>query len=139
MHGGNCYRPFNPEADEPLAWQDADTLCQGLGGSLASIHDEETNELVKELVNKTNFTDDTTWIGLNDLVLEGAWKWSDGTDLVFTAWEGGQPNNWSGCWFGTCPENCVAINDPMIGFGGWNDLECDKEHRFICMKPVDWK
>jgi hypothetical protein len=139
MHAGNCYRPFDPEADEPVAWQDADLLCQGFGGSLASIHDEVSNELVKELVNKTNFTDDTTWIGLNDLALEGAWKWSDGSELVFTAWEGGQPNNWSGCWFGSCPENCVAINDPMIGFGGWNDLECEEEHRFICMKPVAWE
>ena len=139
MHSGNCFRPFDPENDAPLTWQDADAACVGFGGHLASIPDDATNELVKELVNKTNFTDDTTWIGLNDVALEGAWKWSDGTDLVFTAWAGGQPNNWSGCWFGDCPEDCVAIDDPMIGFGGWNDLECDKEHRFICMRPVDWK
>lgn len=135
---GLCYRPFNKETDEELTWDAAEAFCGTFSGTLTSIHDESTNDYVKELVNKTNFTDDTTWIGLNDLEMEGQYKWSDGTPYDFDAWAGGQPNNWAGCWLGECPQNCVAIEDPMIGFGGWNDFECDKEYRYICQTEAEW-
>jgi hypothetical protein len=138
LDAARCYRPFDSESDEELSWSDAEKKCVGLGGHLASAHDEATNELLKAVVAKTNFTNDTTWLGLNDIALEGAWKWSDGSVFDFTAWAGGQPNNWDNCWFGECPQNCVAIGDPMIGFGGWDDLECDDSHRYICQRIPDW-
>ncbi len=138
LRSGQCYRPFDPDSDVKLTWTDAEAFCAGFGGHLPSIHDEATNDYVKELINKTNFTDDTTWIGLGDAAMEGAFVWTDGTNYDFSAWAGGQPNNWGGCWIGDCPQNCVAIEDPIIGFGGWNDFECDDEYRTICQRAADW-
>ena len=133
-----CYRPFNKEADPPLTWLVAEEFCEAVGGNLVSIHGEAENDFVKGLIAEQNFDNDTTWIGLNDIELEEAWKWVDETAVEFLDWSMGQPNNWGGCWWGDCAQHCVAIDDPIIGFGGWNDLECDEEFKYICKKPADW-
>lgn len=133
-----CYRPF-AEEDEELAFADAESLCnQFPEGHLVTIHSDEEQEQAKLLINESNFTDDTTWIGFHDLKEEGEFEWTDGTAVVYTAWADGEPDNSSGCWFGECPANCVAIEDPLFGFGAWRDMDCEEEHRFICMMPAVW-
>ena len=53
-----------------------------------------------------------TWIGLNDLEVEGQWKWSDSTNMDYTAWYREQPNagREGNCAFTNCARQWC---DPM--------------------------
>jgi len=65
------------------------------------------------------------WIGLSDATEEGKWIWDDGSDLDFTFWRGGEPNDWGG------REDCVHIRANQR----WNDINCNNKAAFICEYP----
>ena len=63
---------------------------------------------------------------MNDKSEEGNYVWSDGSTVVYTNWNGREPNNWGG------NEDCAC----MKGNGGqWNDLNCHNHLRFVCKIP----
>jgi len=67
---------------------------------------------------------DIFWIGGNDRLNEGQWKWVlDNSDMLYTKWGSGQPQ-------GTVLENCAAIGIGML----WHDFACKVDFKFICMK-----
>ena len=74
-------------------WNGARAYCQGTsGGDLASIPDQETNEVVSNLLSGSG----VYWLGGTDAASEGAWQWADGTPWGFTNWRSGQPDNEDG-------------------------------------------
>lgn len=94
-------------------WTGAESLAQSLGGHLASIGSLEENEFILKQFGNFAGQDRRLWIGFNDLDLEGDWRWSDGSPVTFTNWNGGEPNNSSG----------VEHFAEMLGSSGrWNDL-----------------
>lgn len=105
-----CYRPFNPDTDAPLKWLGAEGQCEMLGGNLVSIHTEEENDFVKGLIAEQNFANDTTWIGLNDIQEEGAFKWTDQTAVQYQDWSNGEPNNPRICWVSCRKPAVVSTN-----------------------------
>ncbi|XP_071790238.1 alpha-N-acetylgalactosamine-specific lectin-like [Asterias amurensis] len=140
-YGWYCYRFFG----QRKSWHDAEKHCRGFftsksQGHLASILDSSTNDLLLELW-KTSLISiqsegDRVWIGLNDQVTEGAFRWiSDGTQSFSGArvppdvWLPGQPDD------GGEGEHCVDFwNDS--GEIGWNDENCARENAFICMMYI---
>ena len=115
---------------QAMTWPDAKAYCESQYHSLAAIHDEASNEYVKQLCwqqlqatggaswgqadRRQAGSMGSCWIGANDLETEGvlslrlllclsansnrlAWTgtfvWSDGTELDYTNWYPGQPNN----------------------------------------------
>ena len=78
-HTGQCYKLFRLGRN----WPEARAYCQGhrTTGDLASIPDQETNELIMSLLPQSG----TYWIGGTDAASEGAWQWSDGTPWVYTS------------------------------------------------------
>jgi len=62
------------------------------------------------------------WIGFTDETDEGTFVWSDGTEVDYTNWSGGEPNNWSG------DEDCTVVRSN----GSWNDLSCTRQAAFVC-------
>ena len=68
-------------------WAAARAHCQSLGGDLASIHSNATND---ELYNLSRGV--TTWLGLIDTAQEGVWVWSDGTPFDHSLWGVGEPD-----------------------------------------------
>lgn len=116
-----------------MSWDDASTAAAtythaGLTGHLATITSQAEQDFVFGLTGGTN----SVWLGATDTVAEGVWRWTVGpeagtqfsTDAVpfagaFTAWHGGQPDNWD-------EEDCLHIYEY---FGnGWNDVPCDWPH-----------
>jgi fibronectin-binding autotransporter adhesin len=104
--GGNGYA--YELVNESLTWRVAADRAVlraapfGFGmGNLASILSEEENAFLNGW---------SGWIGLSDQLVEGEWRWNDGTPGVwqdpaffpspiqnlFTKWGGGEPNNWGG-------------------------------------------
>ena len=65
-----------------------------------------------------------TWIGLNDRVSEGDYRWPDGTLPAYTAWASGQPNNGNG----GDEQDCTR----MLPDFTWNDTVCDGLYPFFC-------
>ena len=47
VKNGICYNVF--KSDSSVTWTQAKSLCEGLGGILACVHDSETNELLRGL------------------------------------------------------------------------------------------
>ena len=71
----------------------------------------------------------TSWIGLNDVAVEGMYRWESDNLLVnYTYWGTEEPNDYAGV------EDCVAV---WGGFsaGFWNDDYCDSEKYYICERP----
>ena len=75
---------------------------------------------------RSEFALGAAWIGLHQMDAddeEAQFVWSDGSAAGgFTAWAGGEPNDWG------AGEDCVEIYPG----GEWNDGSCESQKPFIC-------
>lgn len=112
-----CFAPRNFAA--------AEFDCVAQGGHLVSIHDQATQDEVRDTA--FGLAPGNWWIGLSDTALEGTFVWTDNTPLDYTSWTGGEPNNAGG------NENCGHLWD---GAGGaWNDIPCAVAMSYVCRLP----
>ncbi|MDW3195083.1 MAG: SdrD B-like domain-containing protein [Cytophagales bacterium] len=88
-------------------WPDSESTAQTFGGHLVAINSQEENDFVRTLTNNT------FWIGLNDLDSEGNFVWSNGDPVSYTNWGAGEPNNNNN-------EDVVEMS-PVTGL--WNDAK----------------
>eukprot|EP00523_Entomoneis_sp_CCMP467_P020209 CAMPEP_0168860918 /NCGR_PEP_ID=MMETSP0727-20121128/17640_1 /TAXON_ID=265536 /ORGANISM="Amphiprora sp., Strain CCMP467" /LENGTH=944 /DNA_ID=CAMNT_0008915887 /DNA_START=148 /DNA_END=2978 /DNA_ORIENTATION=+ len=95
-------------------WEDHRSNAVSKNGHLLTISDQAMNDYLDD-----NFADGKYWIGYNDLVTEGQWKWTDGSTSSYVNWKSGQPNN-SG---GNPGEDCAEFLGQNEN-GWWNDLSC---------------
>ncbi|XP_076807104.1 uncharacterized protein LOC143450437 isoform X3 [Clavelina lepadiformis] len=109
------------EYDKELTWQDARQQCTNAGADLVSILTGEENAFV------TSHAYGTTWIGANDLELEGTFKWSDGLAWSFADWQSGEPNGIGG---NSGDADCVTMWQDVNY--KWDDNQCDKKWRYVC-------
>ncbi|CAJ0601367.1 unnamed protein product [Cylicocyclus nassatus] len=85
-----CYKNFFD-----ANYNDAEHLCNILGGHLASIHTYKENYFVAELAKMGRVISDIhdmTWIGLREGPEKDKWIWTDGTKLDFTVWASNSPD-----------------------------------------------
>ncbi|XP_041355579.1 perlucin-like [Gigantopelta aegis] len=72
-------------------------------------------------------TSDQYWIGANDVLAEGHFRWMSKTppeDVTYINWYSGEPNNDGG------KGNCVVLGTVQGFF--WNDIVCTIDAGFIC-------
>jgi hypothetical protein len=108
-----------------VRWRDADAVCMGYGGRLASIHDATEDRLVLTALQRLGIGN--AWIGLNDRGSEGTWRWADGSEVDYLGFGGTEPN-------GGGLENCA---DASPDFGYWVDLGCPSLLPVVCALPRD--
>lgn len=84
-HGSYCYE-FNTNR---LNWYSANADCQMKGGSLSSIHSSVEQSFIAYISGSTNLNM-SMWIGFTRS-LDKPYKWTDGSDIPFTAWKSGEP------------------------------------------------
>eukprot|EP00484_Ammonia_sp_Unknown_P017445 CAMPEP_0197036650 /NCGR_PEP_ID=MMETSP1384-20130603/14099_1 /TAXON_ID=29189 /ORGANISM="Ammonia sp." /LENGTH=686 /DNA_ID=CAMNT_0042466847 /DNA_START=638 /DNA_END=2698 /DNA_ORIENTATION=- len=120
---------------QALNWTDALSFCREIVGTdLASMHSEDDYQDVKALCQLNG----RCRIGLNDIVTEGTFVWSDGSSLDFG-------HNTSGGvypWFPGEPNNSGGREDTgeLLANGWkwpWNDMPIDVERRFVCNAPSE--
>jgi len=87
-----------------MTWTSAKVACENMGGHLVTMNSAAENNFVFQ-------TWPSGWIGFNDEVVEGQWRWVTGEPVTYTNWNPGEPNN--------------AGNEDyaqFVGGGRWNDL-----------------
>lgn len=107
-----------------LSWDNARAVCLGYGGDLVSIENEREEDFIRSL--SSDFKTELLWIGLNDLVNEGQFVWSDGTyfnSSVYNKWKNGEPSH-------TENQDCVGLRNNL-----WNDKPCSWVRFYICERP----
>ena len=114
-HTGMCYK-YNPTN---RTWFDALESCFFEGSTLASVHDNATNDFLTSLTGGSEWT----WVGGYQ---EGdQWYWSDGSEWTgYNNWGPGQPDNLWG------KDDHLGLNYP--GTGHWNDFGGDWPQGSIC-------
>jgi len=75
-----------------MTWHEAREDCLARGGDLASIHTDAENEHVFDLTGGNVHV----WLGLHENVDDETWHWIDGSEMNYTRWHNGEPNNHGG-------------------------------------------
>ncbi|NXV11484.1 MRC1 protein, partial [Cepphus grylle] len=136
-----CYKFFGHSYEN---WHSARRICISLGGNLASIHNEQVQAfLTYHLKDVSN----DPWIGLNDLLRELNFVWTDGSAVSYTNWAPDSPKLVEPVLFPSLhPEDghnlqqfdCVSLKKGHADdTGKWNNEECYKSKGYICQKNSD--
>jgi Lectin C-type domain/HYR domain/Calx-beta domain len=99
-----------------MTWAQADLAAKNLGGHLLSI----TNAAEAAVFNGLA----AHWIGYNDQVTEGTWRWCTGETAAYTNWMSGEPNNAS-----TTDQDFAVIN--ANANGQWADFASTSTYPYI--------
>ncbi|XP_046569111.1 brevican core protein-like [Haliotis rubra] len=83
-------------------WLKARRSCRNKGADLVTVKDETKQREVASFMMQYQ----TVWIGLHDQLHSNTFLWVDGSPLIYTAWEPGQPSH----SFRWRQENCVQIS-----------------------------
>lgn len=104
-YNGKVYTRY----DVSLPWNEAQKFCEMKGGRLAVVKDQETQNILKELIQDGGRSD--YLLGASAEKNKGEWRWIDNSPLTYTNWGTNEPNNTS-----SCEEYLVMGID-----GFWND------------------
>jgi hypothetical protein len=116
--GGHWYKAY----EEDVSWHEARRRCEEMGGYLACIETAEEQAFIARLADGRYLS-----LGATDEAKEDTWVWVNGSPWDYTAWMGGQPNNWGG------DEHYLATYDD----GEWVDVAAEGDDfwmptGFIC-------
>ncbi len=103
----------------------AESDCVSMGGHLASIHDQATQDFI--VSSAYGIAVGEWWVGGTDENFEGHFMWTDRTPFDFAFWNDGEPNNAGG------NENCIHL--ASWAGGRWNDIPCDASMNYVCHIP----
>ncbi|KFM82226.1 Aggrecan core protein, partial [Stegodyphus mimosarum] len=87
-YNGYCYKAFHQ--NDTLQWYEAESKCRTYGGKesnahLVSILDKKENEILHTfLIHDWKAKQRSLYIGLNDKLKEGVYRWSDGNPMIYT-------------------------------------------------------
>nr|XP_054767888.1 echinoidin-like [Lytechinus pictus] len=141
--GEYCYRFFSMN----VSWFEAENRCRDFTvpcsdgstdglfqGHLVSVHSREEFSFLTTMYEslRVKRTDRPVWVwmGLHDRGTEDSYEWIDGTELDYTNWAPGQPNNYQ-------EQDCsmFRLEDDEYYY---HDVACDDNIRveaFICKIP----
>ncbi|XP_056154031.1 C-type lectin domain family 4 member E-like [Lampris incognitus] len=128
LFNSSCYY-ISDDSDD---WDLSQSFCQGEGAHLAIVTTVEEQTFLWDLLPREHWNG--FWIGVTDGHTEDEWKWVDGTRLVSSFWEDGEPNN-------HLDEDCVYIVKTLkherVAVKSWYDSPCHLSWRFICEKELE--
>ncbi|XP_066531417.1 tetranectin [Hoplias malabaricus] len=101
--------------------------CISQGGTLSAPLSGLENEQLAQYVRESLGDEARVWLGINDMLTEGAWSDMTGAAASFMNWEGSgsslQPD-------GGAAENCAELS--VSSGGKWSDENCRKERASVC-------
>jgi len=126
---GHCYTFYMTAMGRDAAR----SVCQAAGAHLARIESAIESTLIQNLIGAQTLA----FLGGNDEGAEGTFVWDDGSQIVLTNWNTGEPNNGAGMF----EEDCIVMSGP--NGGRWDDRPCSAaittlvpgEYPFVCERP----
>jgi len=83
---GHCYRRM----PQQLHWREAVKACEAMGGYLCCAETQaEVDFVTSQFMQYPGF-----WLGGNDALVEGDWKWINGAPFNTSLWPEGQPDSY---------------------------------------------
>jgi len=119
---GQLYSSSYYISNESSNWGNYNTICENLGGHLATISSIEENTFITQLLeNYDDSNPNGLHIGLSDEGSEGIWHWITNEESYFLNWDSGEPNNmWGGQNYAE-----IYLN------GLWNDIGGNEVRRAL--------
>ncbi|QOI99499.1 MAG: hypothetical protein HRU70_02985 [Phycisphaeraceae bacterium] len=96
-------------------------IARLMGGTLATIHNAQTNEWIRANVAAAGGNTLPCLIGLNDIQAEGSYVWDNEEKSTYLNWTQGEPNNQG-------DEDAVVMS-PVSG--RWNDVPVSSSFQYI--------
>ncbi|XP_019898628.1 C-type lectin domain family 4 member E-like isoform X2 [Esox lucius] len=133
FYNGSCYH----FSDDKLTWEQSQYACIHDGGHLVIIESWQEQDFIRKKVGN-NFVENTYWIGMTDIEVEGVWVWMDNTTLndniMFWDPRNGtensdkpEPNNW------LLMEHCARMGRRCLDqMQCWFDYICNIPCKRIC-------
>jgi hypothetical protein len=112
--------------DMPMPWTEAERFCRAQGLRLATVASRSQSRKLQAAAKRLR--NERWWIGFGDRASEGEFRWADGSDVQFTYWAKGEPDN------DACNQDCTALKEN--GGGKWHDTHCGQHRAFICAAPA---
>ncbi len=106
LFGGRCWKAMKQDVN----WNQAREACHAWGGELASMRNAADNSAVRKAADQV-CGQVPALFGLNDIAIEGKYRWADGENSNYANFHTGEPNN--------------AGNEDVFEIyvdGTWNDL-----------------
>ncbi|XP_072020262.1 macrophage mannose receptor 1-like [Amphiura filiformis] len=124
---GNCYQL---NTNIKYTWTDSKHYCETQGSFLVDIQSSIENNYITSLFDELDNVGITDfWIGISDLVQDGSFAWSDGSNIAYTNWNADQPSD--------------TVNIPDCGTiftgsteGKWSTGNCYGLQAFVCKVPI---
>ncbi|XP_078595366.1 snaclec 3-like [Branchiostoma floridae x Branchiostoma japonicum] len=141
---GHCYKLMT----DKKSWKNAKKRCKRHGAKLASITSREEANFINSIIAGAPsgyWKTPLVWFGLRRE--DGKFrKFTDGSKVIYTNWEPGEPNNNRGVLSFFPAQNCVGMYskdgvadwfhpDDEVKRGQWNDHQCIRLLPFICKRP----
>ena len=104
----------------PATWSEARTVCQGLGGDLATIFSEQENLAAFSMLPSSA---SHAWIGGRATGIDNTFEWVDGSplsDQCYSNWAINEPSGDGAC-INIWGESVGVDTQPL---GTWNDNPC---------------
>lgn len=132
---GNFYRYINTTATYANATIAANaTLLNGVAGYVAAVGSAAENAYITSLISATS------WLGGNDIDVEGEWRWAGGENSGDMFWlgngSGSAQNGLYSNWNGAEPNNSSGNEDALeIRTNGlWNDINAGSSRSYV----IEW-
>ena len=127
LNGSNCYGYMARR----WKFRGAENDCRGQvqRGHLVSIASSSENDVVHNLTLAENCPrtgEKSVWIGLNDMINESIYVWTDDINSSYTRWDETEPNNDNN----TNKNNGDCVR--MVSTGDWRDGDCSKSRCYVC-------
>lgn len=117
----HCYFVQDGSGNNAKTWREARSVCQTNGGDLVSIGGILEQRFIDFMI--ANVSQNTLWIGFNEIDSPYGYHWSDGTVPSFINWHSNEPNDYGGA------EDCGQI---YVANGKWLDNHCAVKTGFVC-------
>lgn len=136
---GSCYFV----AVQLMDWENSGLFCDAEEAHLATIRSlnehafvlNKLNDTLRSAFDVSTLANTFVWIGANDIVSEGEYKWVTNETWNFVNWEINEPTGGD--------ENCVAMS-PVANTNGqttpssglWQDSLCASQNVFVCEREI---
>ncbi|XP_030018721.1 uncharacterized protein LOC115438966 [Sphaeramia orbicularis] len=107
-----------------LCWSDALIYCRRHHWDLLSLHSEEEQNEVEDLLSRSPvLLTDYVWVGLRRLLMKDSWFWMSGGSMTFTKWLKHPPTK-------LYSHSCGAMASRELY--SWENRPCEQPLHFIC-------